>query len=134
MRLVRDFASFAFVVMVTVVLAVPTMAQNATSDDGKKPTVTARKRVSDVDPPQYYRDRGAGQQSVLAKAKSVIKDKPAGIAVGDYAPDFQLEPIDIHADIARWLGDKTPEKFEDKVMLSDFVGTAPVILLFGSYT
>ncbi len=65
---------------------------------------------------------------------SVTKGKPAGIEVGNYAPDFQLEPIEISADFKRWLGDKAPKSFEDKIMLSDFVGKAPIVLLFGSFT
>ena len=65
---------------------------------------------------------------------SVIKGKPAGINVGDCAPDFQLEPIEISADFKRWLGDKAPKTFDDKIMLSDFVGKAPIVLLFGSFT
>ena len=65
---------------------------------------------------------------------SVVKGKPAGINVGDCAPDFQLEPIEISADFKRWLGDQAPKKFEDKIMLSDFVGKAPIVLLFGSFT
>jgi hypothetical protein len=64
----------------------------------------------------------------------VVKGKPAGINVGDCAPDFQLEPIEISADFKRWLGDKAPKSFEDKIMLSDFVGKAPIVLLFGSFT
>ena len=68
------------------------------------------------------------------KGPSVVKGKPAGIELGDYAPDFQLEPIEAHADFKRWLKDKAPKKAEDKVMLSDLVGKAPIVLLFGSYT
>ena len=65
---------------------------------------------------------------------SVIKGKPGGIEVGNYAVNFELEPIDAHPDYKRWLGDKAPKSIKDKVMLSDFVGKAPIILLFGSYT
>jgi hypothetical protein len=68
------------------------------------------------------------------KPVSVVKGKPAGINVGDYAPDFQLEPTEIHEAFKHWLKDKAPKTFEDKVMLSDLVGKAPIVLLFGSYT
>ncbi|MFQ6131160.1 MAG: hypothetical protein ACE5R4_03920 [Armatimonadota bacterium] len=54
--------------------------------------------------------------------------------VGKLAPDFALEPIEIHEDFRRWLGAEAPQTFQDKVMLSDFVGKAPIVLLFGSYT
>ena len=65
---------------------------------------------------------------------SVIKGKPGGIEVGNFAVNFELEPIDTHPDYLRWLGDKAPKSIKDKLMLSDFVGKAPIILLFGSYT
>ncbi len=65
---------------------------------------------------------------------SIVEGKPAGIEVGDCAPNFELEPIEIHDDYKRWLGDEAPKSFEDKVMLSDFVGKAPIVLLLGSYT
>jgi hypothetical protein len=70
----------------------------------------------------------------VANPPSVVKGQPSGIGVGDCAPDFQLEPIEISADFNRWLGDKAPGKFEDRIMLSDFVGKAPIVLLFGSFT
>ncbi|MFC1601212.1 hypothetical protein ACFL34_02565 [Candidatus Sumerlaeota bacterium] len=65
---------------------------------------------------------------------SIAKGQPPGIKVGDYAPDFELEPTAIHADFKRWLGQDAPKTFADKVMLSDLAGTAPIVLLFGSYT
>lgn len=58
----------------------------------------------------------------------------ASAEVGQPAPDFALEPIEIHEDFVRWLGDEAPRSFEDVVMLSDFIGKAPIVLLFGSYT
>jgi hypothetical protein len=67
-------------------------------------------------------------------ARSVVEGRPAGTTVGAYAPDFQLEPVEVSADFRRWLGDKAPRKFEDRIMLSDFVGKAPIVLLFGSFT
>ena len=65
---------------------------------------------------------------------SVVKGQPAGVNVGDCVPDFQLEPVALSADFKRWLGDKAPRTFDDKVMLSDFIGKAPIVLLFGSFT
>lgn len=78
--------------------------------------------------------RAAGGDSVVSQMPSIVEGKPAGVEVGSYAPDFALEPIEIHDDFKRWLGDKAPTKFEDKIMLSDFLGKAPIVLLFGSYT
>ncbi len=66
--------------------------------------------------------------------RSIVEGQPAGIEVGDCAPDFELEPIEIHDDFERWLGDEAPQEFADKIMLSDLAGKAPIILLFGSYT
>ena len=109
----------------------------ASPDVTRQSTESGTKRVRDVDPPSYFRDREGAQRELAALLKerdAIIKGQPAGIDVGQCPPDFQLEPIDLHADFPRWLGDETPEKFEDLVMLSDFAGKAPIILLFGSYT
>ena len=76
----------------------------------------------------------AESESADTGLPSVVKGQPGGINVGDCAPDFQLEPIEISADFKRWLGAKAPKTFEDKIMLSDFVGKAPIVLLFGSFT
>ena len=100
-------------------------------------------RISFVgDPPAWWKmPRGAAKQlnsSVVEDpgitAQSVVKGQPAGIEAGQYAPDFQLEPVDLYPQSKEWLGDKAPEKFEDKVMLSDLLGKKPIMLLFGSYT
>jgi hypothetical protein len=69
-----------------------------------------------------------------APLASVVKGQPGGIAVGAYAPDFQLEPIGPHSDFTVWLGENAPKTIEDTVRLSDLTGKAPIILLFGSYT
>ena len=61
-------------------------------------------------------------------------DEMTGIEVGQYAPDFQLEPVELHADFRRWLGDDAPKSFADTMRLSDFRDEAPVVLLFGSFT
>ena len=97
-------------------------------------------KLRDVDPPEWFNARrspeGTGYQDVKAEitGPSVIKDKPAGIEVGQYAPDFQLEPVNLYPDFKEWLGDKAPGKFEDRVMLSDLAGKKPIMLFFGSYT
>ncbi len=69
-----------------------------------------------------------------ADLPSVVKGEKAGIEVGQYAPDFTLEPVQIYPDFKKWLGDKAPKSFKDKIMLSDLVGKKEVMLLFGSYT
>jgi hypothetical protein len=75
-----------------------------------------------------------GGDPVVSQMPSIVEGKPAGVEVGSYAPDFELEPIEIHDDFKRWLGDEAPTKFEDRIMLSNFLGKAPIVLLFGSYT
>jgi hypothetical protein len=87
------------------------------------------KGAGPAEPPKEYRN-----PSPSIDGASVVEGQSAGIENGDYAPDFELEPVQPHADLARWLGDKAPESVEDKVMLSDLLGKAPVLLLFGSYT
>jgi len=82
-----------------------------------------------ADPPPSY----LGTAPPLA-GPSIVKGQAPGIDVGECPPDFQLQPIQPYADLKHWLGDKAPEKAEDLVMLSDFVGKAPILLLFGSYT
>jgi len=81
-----------------------------------------------ADPPAGYR------QPVLITQPSVVAGQPASIEVGGYPPDFQLQPVQPYADFKNWLGEEAPESFEQTVMLSKFVGKAPVMLLFGSYT
>lgn len=82
-----------------------------------------------ADPPPDYR-RGAPPLT----GPSIVKGQKPGIDVGSYPPNFQLQPIQPYADLKHWLGEKAPEKVEDLVMVSDFVGKAPIMLLFGSYT
>ena len=65
---------------------------------------------------------------------SVVAGQKAGIEVGQYAPDFELQPIELYACLQEWLGDDAPESIEDIVTLSQLVGEAPIMLLFGSYT
>jgi hypothetical protein len=81
------------------------------------------------DPPASY----SGPPAPIS-GPSLVQGQPAGIEVGQCAPDFQLEPIQLYADFEKWLGPQAPKKFEDQVMLSNFVGKAPILLLFGSYT
>jgi len=82
-----------------------------------------------ADPPPSF--RGAAPPLT---GPSIVKGQPAGIDVGQCPPDFKLQPIEPYADLKQWLGDKAPTGAEDMVMLSDFVGKAPILLLFGSYT
>ena len=65
---------------------------------------------------------------------SVVPSQKAGVEVGQYAPDFKLEPIQPYPILEQWLGGKAPQSAEDLVPLSQLVGKVPVVLLFGSYT
>ena len=70
---------------------------------------------------------------------SVVEGRKAGIEVGQYAPDFELQPIELYAKLGEWLGDLpatdgAPKSIEDKVKLSQLVGKQPILLLYGSYT
>lgn len=82
-----------------------------------------------ADPPPSYR----GPAPALT-GPSIVKGQPAGINVGEFPPDFKLQPVQPYAELKHWLGEKAPEKAQDLVLLSDFVGKAPILLLFGSYT
>ena len=90
---------------------------------------TSIRGAGPADPPSWYR----GDASPM-EMPSVVEGTPAGIEVGDFAPDFELQPIQPYADLQKWLGDDAPESVEENVVLSQFVGKAPIILLFGSYT
>jgi len=102
---------------------------------GRQGAAPGKQAAGPPDPPSWYaggkESRATTSQASLA---GIAKGKPGGIEVGQYAPDFQLEPIEAYTDFAKWLGDKAPKSAEQKVMLSDFTGKAPIILLFGSYT
>ena len=65
---------------------------------------------------------------------SVVEGQKAGIEVGQYAPDFELQPIEPYAKLRQWLGDNAPASIDEKVKLSQLVGKQPVLLLYGSYT
>jgi hypothetical protein len=86
------------------------------------------------------RGRRGGRDAVEDKLRadfsgpSVLEGETPGIEVDQYAPDFQLEPVEVSPKFASWLGDRAPRSFEDKVMLSDLLGEQPVMLFFGSYT
>lgn len=82
-----------------------------------------------ADPPPEYRD-----SSTDVSGPSVVSGQQAGIEVGQYAPDFELQPIEPYAILQQWLGDGAPKSIEQNVQLSQLVGKAPVLLLFGSYT
>ncbi|MHC4400063.1 MAG: hypothetical protein ACYTG0_10310 [Planctomycetota bacterium] len=82
-----------------------------------------------ADPPKYF--RGEAEE---IEGPSVVNGQKPGIEVGQYPPDFELEPIQPYADLRNWLGGQAPESLERSVMLSKLVGQAPIMLLFGSYT
>jgi len=65
---------------------------------------------------------------------SVVEGKKAGIQVGQYAPDFELQPVEPHPALQKWLGDGASVNMEHGVKLSQLVGKAPIMLFFGSYT
>ncbi len=106
------------------------------------------KGAGPADPPSWYRrsvkKKGDSSEtddtdptddsSVPIDAPSVAEGKKAGIEVGDFAPDFELQPVEPSADLKRWLGVDAPESVQRNVLLSKVVGKAPVLLLFGSYT
>jgi hypothetical protein len=81
------------------------------------------------DPPKGY-NQPAGEIS----GPSVVTGQKAGIEVGQYAPDFKLEPIQPYPALRKWLGDKAPKSAAETVPLAQLVGKVPVMLLFGSYT
>ncbi|MCX7012464.1 MAG: hypothetical protein NTW86_07870 [Candidatus Sumerlaeota bacterium] len=86
-------------------------------------------RSGALDSPEYYQ-----KSTEPITTPSIVKGQPAGIEVGQCPPDFELQPIQPYADFEKWLGADAPKTFEDKVNLSKFVGKAPILLLFGSYT
>ena len=81
------------------------------------------------DPPAWY--RGSAPE---IDGPSIVKGQKAGIEVGSYPPDFELQPIEPYAILEKWLGDDAPKSVEQHVRLSQLVGKAPIMLLFGSYT
>lgn len=110
--------------------------------EAKPAGVRGLKGAGPADPPSWYRQSGKKEgdpnetddSSVPPDAPSVAEGQIAGIEVGDFAPDFELQPVQPSADLQRWLGVDAPESIERNVMLSKVVGKAPVLLLFGSYT
>jgi len=89
----------------------------------------AQRGAGPPDPPKSYLETPGP-----ITAPSIVAGQPAGIEAGQCPPDFQLQPIQVYADFEKWLGAAAPKKFEDQVNLSKFVGKAPILLLFGSYT
>ena len=75
----------------------------------------------------------ADREVVEVEGPSVVEGQKAGIGVGYYAPDFELQPIEPYACLQRWLGGDD-EGIEKRITLSQLVGEQPVLLLFGSYT
>lgn len=72
--------------------------------------------------------------NVEVEGPSVAEGQKAGIGVGWYAPDFELQPIEAYACLQEWLGADDPVSVEECVPLSRLIGEQPVLLLFGSYT
>lgn len=85
-------------------------------------------RAGPPDPPPEFRAAEPGS----IEGPSVIPGKPAGIAVGQYAPDFELQPIESYPDLA--VDGAPPPSVDEKIRLSQLVGKQPVLLLYGSYT
>jgi len=81
------------------------------------------------DPPAWF--RGPAEE---IEGPSVVKGHKAGIEVGSYPPDFELQPVEPHAVLRKWLGEDAPKSIERGVRLSQLVGKAPIMLFFGSYT
>lgn len=75
--------------------------------------------------------RGAPKQ---IDGPSVVEGRKAGIEVGGYAPDFELQPIEPYPQLQKWLRRDAPVSIEEKVKLSQLIGKQPVLLLYGSYT
>lgn len=76
----------------------------------------------------------ADDDAAPIEGPSVVEGQEAGIGVGDYAPDFELQPVEPHPSLRKWLGDDAPESIENNVKLSELVGKAPIMLFFGNYT
>ncbi|NQU23303.1 MAG: EF-hand domain-containing protein [Candidatus Nealsonbacteria bacterium] len=83
--------------------------------------------------PGRGRPGGSGTAKKI-EGPSIVKGKPAGLDVGQYPPDFQLQPIEAYPKFREWLGDAAPKSADDKVKLSQLVGKQPILLLYGSYT
>ena len=56
------------------------------------------------DPPPEFR----APEPDSIEGPSVIPGEPAGIAVGQFAPDFELQPIEPYPKLAEWLENNRP--------------------------
>jgi hypothetical protein len=74
------------------------------------------------------------REVIEVEGPSVVEGQKAGIGVGYYAPDFELQPIEPYACLQEWLGGDGDGSIEKRITLSELVGEQPVLLLFGSYT
>ncbi len=54
------------------------------------------------DPPSWYKKRAPE----TVKGPSVVRGKRAGIEVGQYAPDFELQPVEPYPSLRDWLVDE----------------------------
>lgn len=114
-------------------------ADSGSSQEGDD-RARSEKRV-DVDPPEWFvadlesdAPRRFSARAPTFSGPSVAPDQPPGIEVGEYAPDFQLEPVELYPEFEQLLGDEAPKSFADRVHLSDLMGSKPIMLIFGSYT
>jgi hypothetical protein len=114
-------------------------AKSEISEKGKDAAATGYNR--DVDPPDWFvlesapdEPRRFSARAPVFSGPSVAADQPPGIEVGQYAPDFELEPVELYPEFEKLLGDRSPRGFADEVHLSDLMGRRPVMLIFGSYT
>jgi hypothetical protein len=82
-----------------------------------------------ADPPPDYKNPAAE-----IAGPSVVEGQKAGIEVGQFAPDFELQPIEPYPILQKWLGSDAPPNLEDNIRLAQLVGKAPIMLLYGSYT
>jgi hypothetical protein len=128
--------------LVASALCATVACSEADSDVSQKGNDRARpeKRV-DVDPPDWFvadvdsdAPRRFNAKAPVFSGPSVAPGQPPGIEVGEYAPDFQLEPVELYPEFEELLGDEAPRSFADRVHLSDLMGRKPVMLIFGSYT
>jgi hypothetical protein len=114
-------------------------AENDISESGKDTAAAGSRR--DVDPPDWFvmgsdpdAPRRYSAKAPAFSGPSVAAGQSPGIDVGQYAPDFELEPVELYPEFEELLGDMNPKSFADKVHLSDLMGRKPVMLIFGSYT
>jgi hypothetical protein len=107
----------------------------------KRDDAAATEKRLDVDPPDWFvlgsdsdAPRRFSARAPDFTGPSVAAGRPPGIDVGQYAPDFKLQPVELYPEFKELLGERSPQSFADTVHLSDLMGRRPVMLIFGSYT